>query len=190
MLIGKRIQLRAIEAEDLPLMVKWRNDPNVYKHFFEHEPLSLLMENRWFESLLHKSDEKLWIIETIPERKAIGTIGLVRIDLRSRKAEIGRILIYDEEHRHGGYGSEAECLVLLYAFDHLGLHRLSCKVFADNERGIKIHKRFGFKEEGRFRGYVFKDGDYRDVVYLALLKSEYLSESQPVIARFLAEKDS
>jgi UDP-4-amino-4,6-dideoxy-N-acetyl-beta-L-altrosamine N-acetyltransferase len=185
MLIGKRIQLRAIEAEDLPLLVKWRNDPNVYKYFFEHEPLSLVMQRRWFESLLQKSDEKLWIIETIRERKAMGTIGLVHIDLRNRKAEIGRILIYDEEYRLGGYGSEAECLVLLYAFEHLGLHRLYCEVFADNERGIQIHKRFGFKEEGKFREYVFKDGKYRDVIYLALLKSEYLSESQPVIAQFL-----
>ncbi len=185
MIIGKRIRLRAIEAEDLPLLIKWRNDPTVYQYFFEHEPLSLEMQRRWFESFLKKGDEKFWIIETTSELKPIGTIGLVHIDWRNRKAEIGRILIYDDEYRHGGYGSEAECLVLRYGFDHINLNRIYCEVFADNERGIQIHKRFGFKEEGRFREYVFKNGEYSDVVYLALLRSEYLSGRQAMIAKYV-----
>jgi UDP-4-amino-4,6-dideoxy-N-acetyl-beta-L-altrosamine N-acetyltransferase len=186
MLVGKRIRLRAIELEDLPLLQKWRNDPQVYQYFYEHEPLSLVMQRKWFESFLQRNDEKLWIIETI-SGEAIGTIGLVHLDWRNRKAELGRILIYPEEHRHGGYGSEAESLLLTYAFDHLNLNRLCAEVFADNEKGIHVHRRFGFKQEGVFRQYVFKNGAFRDVVYLALLREEYLTESKPTIQKLLGE---
>lgn len=173
MLVGERIRLRGIEIEDLPLLAKWRNDPKVYQYFFEHEPLSLVMERHWFEAFLQKTDERFWMVETLEGNKPIGTIGLVHIDWRNRKAELGRILIYPDDYKQCGYGSEAECLALRYAFDHLNLHRIYCEVFADNENGILIHRRLGFNEEGRFRQHVFKNGNYRDVVYLALLRDEF-----------------
>lgn len=188
MIVGKRIRLRAIELEDLPLMVRWRNDPEIYQHFCEQEPLSLVMQQRWFETFLQRTDEKLWIVETIEDSEPIGTVGLVHIDWRNRKAEWGRLLIYPEKYRHGGCGSEIESLILRYVFDHMNLNRLYCEVFADNEKVVTLHKRFGFKEEGRFRQHIFKNGQYRDVVYLALLREEYLSESQEVIKKYLGQE--
>ncbi len=186
MIVGKRIQLRAIEYEDLPLMMRWRNDPKVYRFFYEHEPLSLAMQKVWFERLLQKPDQRLWIVETLETHEAIGTVGLVHIDWRSRKAEIGQVLIYPEKYRHSGYGSEVESLILRYFFDHMNMNRLQAEVLADNENGITLHKKFGFKQEGVFRQYVFKEGRYRDVVYIAMLREEYLSDkTQAMIAKYL-----
>ena len=181
MIVGKRVQLRAVEVEDLPLLVQWRNDPEIYQYFYEQEPLSLVMQKAWFEKLLQRSDERLWIIEAIETRTAIGTVGLVHIDWRNRKAEWGRFLIYPDEYRHGGYGSEVESLILRYFFDHMNMNRLQCEVFSDNEAVIALHQKFSFQQEGLFREYVFKDGRYRSVAYLALLRQEYLSD--PVQAR-------
>jgi UDP-4-amino-4,6-dideoxy-N-acetyl-beta-L-altrosamine N-acetyltransferase len=196
MIVGKRVQLRAIEVEDLPLLVKWRNDPEIYQYFYEQEPLSLVMQSAWFEKLLQRSDERLWIIEAreTDDQKpghpshgvAIGTVGLVHIDWRNRKAEWGRFLIYPDEYRHGGYGSEVESLILRYCFDHMNINRLQCEVFSENEAVIALHKKFGFQQEGLFREYVFKDGRYRSVAYLALLRQEYLSDAvQARVARYL-----
>lgn len=190
MIVGKRVQLRAWEYEDLPLLVRWRNDPEIYQHFYEHEPLSRVMQKAWFESLLHKPDERLWVIETRETEEAIGTVGLVHIDWRNRKAEWGRFLIYPDQYRHGGYGSEVESLILRYFFDHMNMNRLQCEVLAENENVIALHQKFGFQQEGLFREYVFKEGRYRSVVYLALLRQEYLSqEVQARIARYL-DRDS
>ncbi|MGA2331875.1 MAG: UDP-4-amino-4,6-dideoxy-N-acetyl-beta-L-altrosamine N-acetyltransferase [Syntrophales bacterium] len=185
MIVGKRIKLRAIEYEDLPLIIKWRNDPDIYQYFYEYEPLSLVSQRKWFENFLQKKDEKLWIIESIADNEAIGTLGLARIDWRNRKAEWGRIFIYPEKYRRKGYGAEAISLLLQYSFDHINLNRLCCDAFANNERVISLYKEFGFKEEGLFRQYIFKNGQYRDVVYLALLKEEYLNHSKEVIKKYL-----
>jgi diamine N-acetyltransferase len=195
-IVGKRVQLRAVEYEDLPLLVKWRNDPEIYQYFYEQEPLSLAMQKAWFEKLLQKPDERLWMIETResaglegkdePRGTAIGTVGLVHMDWRSRKAEWGRFLIYPDAYRHGGYGSEVESLILRYIFDHMNMNRLQCEVFADNEHVIAMHQKFGFQQEGLFREYVFKEGRYRSVAYLALLRQDYLSDAvQARIARYL-----
>jgi UDP-4-amino-4,6-dideoxy-N-acetyl-beta-L-altrosamine N-acetyltransferase len=186
MIVGKRIQLRAIEYEDLPLLVKWRNDPEVYQYFFEHEPLSLAMQRGWFEKFLTHSDERFWIVETKDTLEAIGTVGLVHLDWRNRKGEWGRLLIYPSKYRHGGYGAEIESLILRYFFDHLNMNRLEGEVFLENESVWKMHQKFGFKQEGLFRQYIFQDGKYKDVVYIAMLREEYLSvETQTRIKKYL-----
>ena len=188
MIVGKRIQLRAIEYDDLPMIVQWRNDPEVIQYFYEHEPLSIIMQRIWFEKYLTCSDEKLWIVETIDTHEAIGTVGLVHIDWRNRKAEYGRILIYPDQYRHRGYGSELESLILRYVFDHMNLNRLQCEVFFENEVGWQLHQKFGFKQEGLFRHYIFKNGKFKDVVYLAMLREEYKSvETQARIFKYLGE---
>jgi diamine N-acetyltransferase len=173
MLIGKNLQLRAIEYEDLPTLVAWRNDPDVYQYFFEHEPLSLVMQKAWFEKLLQRPDEKLWIAETIEDHKAIGTAGLTHLDWRSRKAELSRILI-SPECRKRGLGRELINLALHYVFNHLNLNRLYCQTFADNQAAVNLYERSGFKREGLFRQSVFKEGSYRDVVFMAILREDYL----------------
>ena len=96
MIVGKRIHLRAIEYEDLPLIVEWRNDPEIYSYFFEQEPTSLIMQTRWFEKHLSQQNEKLWIIEDTVTHSPIGTVGLVDIDWRSLETLSGRKNFYKE----------------------------------------------------------------------------------------------
>ena len=186
MIVGKRIRLRAIEPEDLALMVKWRNDPKVYQYFYEHEPLSLHMQKAWFENFLRKTDEKTWIIEVIETGEHIGMVGITSIDWRNRRAEYGRLLIYPEKYHKGGYGAETEALVLRYVFDHMNMNRFECEVFVSNENVIGLHKASGFKIEGILRQYVFKNGHYQDVVQMAILREEFYSdEAQKRISRYL-----
>jgi len=186
MLVGKRVVLRAIEYDDLPLMVTWRNDPAIYKHFFEHEPLSLVMQKRWFEEFLNKPSEKLWVIHHVADDVAIGTMGLVGIDWRNRKGELARILIYPAKYRRSEYCSEAEALVIRYFFDTLNMHRLEGELYVENEAMLALHKKFGFRVECIFEDYVFKDGRYRDVTYIAMLRKDYESEqTQKRIERYI-----
>ena len=46
-----------VDFDDQPMLVAWRNDPAVLAHFFEHEPLSLAMQQRWYERFLQRDDE-------------------------------------------------------------------------------------------------------------------------------------
>ena len=177
MILGERICLRAIEMEDLPLLVKWRNDPQVYDNFYEHEPLSLIMQQRWFEKLLQREDEKFWIAETLRDPEPIGTIALVHIDWRNRKAEMGRVLIFPDGGRGAGYGKEMCNLLLKYAFEHMNLNRIYLEVFADNYRAIEFYKQMAFSEEGRFRQHIFSRSHYRDVLVFSILQQEYINKA-------------
>ncbi len=39
---------------------------------------------------------------------------------------------------------------------------------------IKLHKKFGFVEEGHFTKYILKNGKYEDVIFLASFKEQWL----------------
>jgi UDP-4-amino-4,6-dideoxy-N-acetyl-beta-L-altrosamine N-acetyltransferase len=172
MLQGRRIRLRAIDEADLPLIVQWRNEPEVYEYFYEYEPLSIRQEKAWYEKQLGNGSERNFII-SLHDGKAVGMVSLVRIDTRNRRAEYGRLLVGDKESKGAGFGVDAEVLVLQYAFDHLNLNRLYCEVLTSNTSVVEMHKSLGFREEGIMRQFVYKAGAYQDVLLLAMLRSDY-----------------
>lgn len=60
-----------------------------------------------------------------------------------------------------GYLSEALKLVIRYAFDTLGLHRLEANIQPDNAASIRLVQRNGFRNEGYSPHYLFIDGEWR-----------------------------
>lgn len=102
----------------------------------------------------------------------IGHISLHDIDHLNRNAFLG-IFIGEEEHRNKGYGAEAIRLVLDYGFRTLNLHNIMLSVHADNYAGIACYKKVGFREAGRRREWVYKDGKYIDRVYMDILAREF-----------------
>ncbi len=50
-----------------------------------------------------------------------------------------------------------------------GVRRIELKVYARNERAIRLYRSFGFQAEGRRRRAVFQDGQYLDDIVMSLL---------------------
>ena len=109
---------------------------------------------------------------TIAENLYIGNIYLTGIDYVNRKAT-SHILIGNHDYWNGGYGTEAMRLLLDYAFNHKNLRRIEALVLEDNIGSRKIHEKLGYKQEGVLRESVYKDGQYKNQIFYALLKSEY-----------------
>ena len=80
-------------------------------------------------------------------------------------------------------GGPVEYSVLRHVFDDLGLNKLCCEVFTFNEAVIRMHESFGFKQEGTYRQHILKNGDFQDVVALAMLAEDWESNRQSVEKR-------
>lgn len=93
-----------------------------------------------------------------------------------REVEIGIRL--GEQHRGKGYGSEAIEWVLQYAFNHAAMHRVSIGAFAFNETAWKLYEKLGFRREGRLVKAVWFNGEWHDVVLLAMLEDEWRARRQ------------
>ena len=102
----------------------------------------------------------------------IGTVALVGVDYRNRRAEFG-IGIGEPDYRNKGYGTETTRLVLDYAFNVVGLHSVMLGVFEFNHRAVRAYEKAGFKEIGRRRQSYFADGRMWDEIWMDCLGPEF-----------------
>lgn len=101
------------------------------------------------------------------ESKAILWLG--PIEMYSRSAEFGVIAT----RRGEGHGQKATKMLLDYAFNTLGLHRMFCTVNASNARCLKSIEQFGIlKHEGRLRAARFLNGRYEDQFTFSILATD------------------
>lgn len=177
MIAGKIVNLRPIERGDLPAMVAWRNNPRVLRAFFTQSRLTMQDQEVWYEKYCSRQDEKLFVIET-KERKAVGTIGLSKIDRINRSAELGRLMIGDDDEIGNGFALDAVRTVVGFAFSQLNLNRIWLEVFSWNLAAINVYIRCGFRQEGIKRQAVLVDGKFQDVILMSLLREDLLDQDE------------
>ncbi len=178
MLYGKRIRLRGNERSDLPKFVEWLNDPDVRRTLSMSMPISQAIEEQWFENMLKRPSEEQSLGIEIKDGdgwRLIGNCGIFDINWRARSAEVG-LFIGDKSCWNKGYGTEVMRLLLRHGFETLNLNRIFLRVDAANLGGIRAYEKAGFVHEGRFRQGTFQGGEYRDMLFMSVLRSEWIPE--------------
>lgn len=176
MIYGERLRLRAAERDDLPRFVAWLNDPEVRQFLLINLPLSLVQEERWFETMSKSPPAEHVLVIEIRDGdgwKPVGNTSFMNIDWIDRLAEIG-IFIGEKAYWSQGYGREVMRLMLKHGFENLNLNRIWLRVYEHNLRGIRAYEHAGFKHEGRLRQAVYKGGRYYDVLIMSVLRSEWM----------------
>ncbi|HBY96703.1 MAG: GNAT family N-acetyltransferase [Ardenticatenaceae bacterium] len=167
---GRLVCLRARSLSDVEKFTEWFNDPEVTQFVGNAFPaISPERERELVEGWL--DDPHAFSIET-RGGQLIGNCHLFRVDLRQRTAELG-IVIGDKAFWGQGYGTDAITLLLSYAFEHLGLHRVELHYLAFNRRAREAYEKCGFVEEGRRREAVFIRGQWVDSILMSILEREW-----------------
>ena len=176
MLKGKSVLLRPFKRSDISYFLKWFNDPEIVQYLDMYLPMTEMSEEKFIEELgtTRARSDVLLVIEVIEgeSTRPIGNCGLQGIDSKDRNATFG-IIIGEKDYWRKGYALEATRLLINYGFQQLNLHRISSSAIAYNERSIKLHKKVGFREEGRLRQAMFKNGQYHDRVEFSILREEW-----------------
>lgn len=129
-------------------------------------PFTRERAEHWVQSLI--DHPYAWVIEGAG---LVGSARLDRVDFTDRRASFA-IGLLQTEHLGKGIGTEASKAVLGFAFSDLGLHRVSLRVLAINERAIRSYQKCGFQIEGRERETAFIDGKWHDDLIMGLLEDE------------------
>ena len=130
-------------------------------------------EKQWVEdTIFHSSDIKLAVCLT-DNNLHIGNVYLTDLNYINRTAE-SHILIGNMDYWGQGLGSEALKLILRYGFDERGLNRIYAHINADNAASLRLHEKCGYQREGVLRQAIFKNGRFKDVVVMSILKEELI----------------
>ncbi|GBF10826.1 MAG: GNAT family N-acetyltransferase [Tepidibacillus sp.] len=180
LLKGKRVQLKTIDPEKAPLFNQWFNDPHITENLqWGTLPMPMELSKNFGDQAQQpsKTDQHFSIHALdLPEGEEsyIGHISLHHIDWRNRVAELG-IVIGDQKHLSKGYGTDAIKTLLHFTFMEMNLNKVVLRHYQFNERGHRAYLKAGFKEEGRLRQQLYRHGRFWDVIYMGILKDEFMN---------------
>lgn len=177
---GENVYLRPPERPDVPTFVRWFNDAGVVHDLAMRAPLSIPMEEAWFDRTLEAQGKSAYhfVICLLADDRPIGTIGLFDLDFVDGSAEFG-IAIGEKDEQNRGYGTDALRAICDFGFGELRLERIGCDVYDGNDRARRAYQKAGFTHEGTKRSAHFSRGAYLDVHVMGLLRDEWAADPRP-----------
>lgn len=171
---NEHVLLRPLELSDLEgNYPSWFDDEVVCSgnnhHRFPYNRES--MTNYIHQSQSGQGQLVLAIIDAKTQQH-VGNVAIANIDWINRSADL-TIIIGERGKWQSGYGYNACYLIVKHAFKSLQLNRISMGTFETNLGMQRIGEKLGFKQEGRRRQAIFKDGVYVDVLEYGLLAAEF-----------------
>jgi len=173
---SERLWIRRFKDSDLAPFMAYHNDPKVARYqswdscddqearafIREMESAQPGVPGEWFQ----------FAIESKQTQDLIGDCGLRVDEDEPYRAEIGFTLA--REYQGRGLASEAVSLLLDYAFDTLGLHRIVAIADCRNAPSVALLERLDLRREGHFLENIWFKGRWADEYLYAVLKDEWL----------------
>lgn len=168
----QRISLRALEPEDVDLLYKWENNPEVWLISNTVSPYSkfTLME------LVKVSTQDIFtakqlrlMLDENRTHQTIGVLDIFEFDACHGRAGLG--ILIEKTCRQQGFAEEAIRLVTQYLFKHLHLHQIFCHVLNHNQAAIALFQKVGFTVAGCKKEWIRTSDGYEDVIFMQLLNT-------------------
>lgn len=177
LLRGERVVLRSPRPGDEADLSRLREDPEI-DHYMGVDPSA--GSASWRQVVLGARSGALADLVVVgPAGRPIGLVSLWERAIPHQAAELS--IWIGNGYRDRGLGADAMQVALRYAFTQLRLHKVYLRVLHYNARAIRCYERCGFCIEGTLRGEMCVDGHWHDLLYMGLLREEYLA-TKPAIA--------
>jgi ribosomal-protein-serine acetyltransferase len=179
----ERVELRDRELDLRPLRAA---DAFALFRLIDGERARLGRWLPWVEETRTERDSARFIADATEERRRrrslvlaigidgvlLGTIGLHYVEWFDRSAELGYWIASGVEGR--GYVTRAARLVVGFAFDAVGLHRIVVRCAVGNDRSCRVAERLGMQREGLLREAHYVGGKFLDQHLYSLLRHEHV----------------
>ena len=172
---GDKVRLRPVRSQDWEMWYQEATDTEGIRltNLGVALPASPEMAPAWTEKYADCRDPDGFIIYSIETLagELVGGITLHSRDDKNGKFSFG-VRIY-RPHRQRGYGEEAVRILLRYGFHERRYQKANSACLEISEESIGLHRKLGFKEEGRRRRSVYMDGRYYDDILFGMTREEF-----------------
>tara|TARA_B100002003_G_scaffold100166_1_gene93260 strand:- start:295 stop:894 length:600 start_codon:yes stop_codon:yes gene_type:complete len=145
-----------------------RNQLSTRKSMYTEHEIALDEHLGWVKRL--QSDIRQIVFVVLVDDAVSGVVSVNAIDRLHKKSDWA---FYLDENVRGGLGAALEYTLINFVFEKLSIEKLNCEVIEINASVVKLHKKFGFVEEGFRRENIEKDGKRIGVFFLGLTKTDW-----------------
>lgn len=159
------ISLRAPEPDDVDMLYRLENHPEVWQVTWGSAPVSRQMIWDYVQSYsadIYRDKQLRLVIQA--GQQAVGCLDITDFDPSNGRAMIG--IAVEEAHQGQGIAKQALAQAINYCRDELGLHQLAAIVPRDNERSLRLFTSAGFKTCGRLRSWLRRGKSYADAMVI------------------------
>ena len=137
------------------------------------EPEGSVEEYRqWIARVESLQDPLHFAVIDIPTQQPVGSLALMRIEPNHGVMEVGHVHFSPLLSRTPA-STEAQWLLMRYAFETLGYRRYEWKCNSFNDPSRRAALRLGFQFEGRFRQALVIKGHNRDTDWFSIIDGEW-----------------
>jgi RimJ/RimL family protein N-acetyltransferase len=170
-LTGPRVQLEPLGSQHYEGLRGMFDDPESSRLTGTHATFSEEVVRDWLATRQQHHDRADWAIVRLPDGLVLGEAVLNDLDVHNASVSF-RIGLVGAHVFGQGYGTEATALVVDYALDVAGLHRVSLEVYDFNPRALRVYEKCGFIVEGRARDALLWDGEWHDAISMGILSTD------------------
>lgn len=132
---GKYVYLMSATIEDAEFTLSLRQNP-ILTRFLPKLNITLEQQRTWIASQREKMDDYFFVVRT-NNNEPIGTVSIY--DIQDASSESGRLALVGDPIQN----TEASLLLFRFAFDILGLERVTGYIIDGNKRAERFNKQFG-----------------------------------------------
>lgn len=144
-----RLELRPVRDEDIDRILQYRNLPDVARWLLRTEVDPDAFRAAWLGAADDPHDHG---VAVVLDGVVIGTVSLDVVDGMGQpgmpprtEARLG--YIFDPAYAGNGYATEAVTAMVAYAFERLGVRRITAGCFAGNLPSVRLLERIGMSCE-------------------------------------------
>ncbi len=169
-----RLLLRPMVRTDAPHIYEYMQDREIaYNTLLIPYPYPAGAAEDWMQKCWEQASSRenyTFAVVLKAEKRMIGSMGIGQNAAHNR-AEIGYWI--GKRYWGQGYASEACRRIIQFGFEEMGLNRIQASYFTRNPASRRVMEKAGMHHEGVLRQYVFKWGEYVDLGYCSILRSEW-----------------
>ncbi|MFG0331460.1 MAG: GNAT family N-acetyltransferase [Phycisphaerales bacterium] len=144
----ERLSLREVQLDDLEFVASMLGDPEVVRFwpaaFSRDDARGWIAKQR---SRYETDGFGYWLAIEHATGEPVGAVGLMTTELPGGECEVGLGWIVNRPHWRRGFAYEGASACVTYAFDELGLGRLTAVIRPENEASLGVARKLGMIEE-------------------------------------------
>lgn len=163
------IRFIKLREQHLEQVLEWRTMEDVTQFMNTDIDKDMEKQREWFRKISNSTTDFYWVIEI--KEKPVGVISLNNIDYVNKRTSWG---FYIGEEKYRLYGGIIPPYFYNYIFSKFDFHKITAEVMEGNDNVLKLNLFHGYRLVGMYKDHILKNGSYRDLNLLELLKEDWL----------------